>query len=125
MFEHKNGIKLVCTDNYKRRCYFILIDFMVDYKKQVFIINIKANMQCLICHILPKKKKLVASCRSRKLTNQLGLSLNINATTRQFSRIKLQIAGYMNKNTLHGTTSMLISMSSFCQILCTNYIKAL
>ena len=32
---------------------------IVDYKKQVLITDIKANMQCFICHILPKKRKKV------------------------------------------------------------------
>lgn len=30
---------------------------MVNYKKQVLIMNIKANIQFLICHIILKRKK--------------------------------------------------------------------
>ena len=46
-------------DNYKRRCYLILANFIVDYKEQIFITGIKANMKYLICHILPKKRELI------------------------------------------------------------------
>lgn len=40
----KNSIELVYTDNYKICCYFILIDFIVDYKEQILIIGIKTNI---------------------------------------------------------------------------------
>lgn len=39
-----NGIELMYTDNYKKHCYLILANLMVDCKKQVFITNIKFNM---------------------------------------------------------------------------------
>lgn len=55
----KDGIKLVCTDGYKKRYYFVLVSFRVDYKEQVFFTSIKVNMQCSICQVLPKEKKLV------------------------------------------------------------------
>ena len=55
----KDDIELVYADSYKRHCYPILASFMVDYKKQVFIIGIKVNMQCLICHISLKEKELL------------------------------------------------------------------
>lgn len=55
----KDGLQLVYANSYKKHCYFILINFIIDYKKQVFIINIKANIQYLICYILIKKRKLV------------------------------------------------------------------
>ena len=45
------------TNGYKKRCYSILADLMVDYKEQVLIIGIKVNMQYLICHI-PQKKRV-------------------------------------------------------------------
>ena len=54
----KKGIELVYTNNYKRRCYLVLAGFMVDYEEQVLITGIKTNMQYLICHILPKKKRV-------------------------------------------------------------------
>ena len=59
LLEHKDGIELVYVDSYKRRCYPVLAGFMVDYKEQVFITGIKANMQCSICHVSPKEKELV------------------------------------------------------------------
>ena len=49
----------MCANSYKRRCYPVLPGFMVDYKEQVFITGIKANIQCLICHVLLKKRELV------------------------------------------------------------------
>ena len=56
---YKDGIELVYVDGYKRRCYPVLAALMVDYKQQVLIIDIKANMQCSICHVLPKKRELI------------------------------------------------------------------
>lgn len=53
----KDNIKLVYVDSYKQYCYFILASFIIDYKKQVFIIDIKINIQYLIYYIPPKKKK--------------------------------------------------------------------
>ena len=47
---------MVYGDGYKKRCYFILADFIVNCKEQVLIIGIKSNMQFLICHILLKKR---------------------------------------------------------------------
>lgn len=52
----KDDIELMYVDNNKRYCYPILAGFMIDYKKQVFNIAIKLNMQCLICYVLLKKK---------------------------------------------------------------------
>ena len=47
------------ANGYKKRCYPILTGFMVDYEEQVLITSIKINMQCLICHILAKKRELI------------------------------------------------------------------
>ncbi len=55
----KDGIELVCADGYKRRCYPVLAGLMVDYKEQVLITGIKANMQYSICHVPPKERELV------------------------------------------------------------------
>ena len=40
----KDNIKLVYINNYKNHNYYILTDFLVDYKKQVLIISIKINI---------------------------------------------------------------------------------
>lgn len=55
----KYGIELIYTNGYKYYCYLILACFIVDYKEQVFIIGIKANMQYLICDIPAKKRNPV------------------------------------------------------------------
>ena len=59
LFEYKDGNKLICTNGYKKHCYPILAGLMVDYKEQVFITGIKANMQYSICHVPPKERELV------------------------------------------------------------------
>ena len=59
LLEHKDSFKLVCVDSYKKCCYPILVDLILDYKEQVCITGIKENMQCLICHILPKKREFI------------------------------------------------------------------
>lgn len=40
----KDNIKLIYTNSYKRDYYSILIDIMVDYKKQVLITGIKIKI---------------------------------------------------------------------------------
>lgn len=52
----KDNIELIYTNSYKRYCYHILTNFMIDYKKQVFITGIKLNIQWLIYYSLPKKE---------------------------------------------------------------------
>ena len=47
----KEGIKLICADGYKKRCYPLLAGLMVDFKEQVFITDIKVNMQFSICYV--------------------------------------------------------------------------
>ena len=59
LHEYKDGIKLVCSNSYKRCCYPVLVDFIVDYEEQVFITGIKANMPCYIGHVPIKKRELV------------------------------------------------------------------
>lgn len=56
LLKYQNDIKLVYVDSYKKFCYFILVDFMVNYKGQILIINIKANMKYKLEYqvILPK-----------------------------------------------------------------------
>ena len=44
LLEYKNSIKLVYANSYKKSYYPILANFIVDYKEQVWIINIKINM---------------------------------------------------------------------------------
>ena len=51
----KEGIEIRCAVDFKQCYYYVFAGLMVDYKEQVFITGVKANMQCSICHILPKK----------------------------------------------------------------------
>ena len=44
LFEYlKDGIELIYVNDYKRHCYLILADFIVDYKEEVLITGIKVN----------------------------------------------------------------------------------
>ena len=54
---YKEGIEIRCADGFKRCCYLVFAGLMVDYKEQVLITGVKANMQCSICHVPPKKKE--------------------------------------------------------------------
>lgn len=40
----KDGVQLICGNGYKRYCYLVLTDFMIDYKKHIFITGIIANI---------------------------------------------------------------------------------
>ena len=55
---YKKGIKIWCTNRFKKCYYFVLASLMIDYKEQVLIIGMKANIQYFIYHILPKKSKM-------------------------------------------------------------------
>lgn len=56
---YEDDIELVQPIGYKRGYYPVLEGFMIDYKEQVLIISIKANIQYSICHLLLKKRELV------------------------------------------------------------------
>lgn len=59
LLKHKNIIKLLFTKSYKRRFCFFLAGFMIDYREQVFMIQIKANMQYCFWHFILKERELV------------------------------------------------------------------
>ena len=40
----KDNIKLIDVNGYKRRCYPVLADFIVNYKEKVLITGIKAKI---------------------------------------------------------------------------------
>ena len=42
---------MICIDSLKHRYYLILADIIVDYKEQVLITGIKANMQYFVYHV--------------------------------------------------------------------------
>ena len=64
LFEtYKKSIEIRCANGFKQRCYPVLAGLMVDYKRQVFITDVKTNMQGSICHILPKKRERVTKKR--------------------------------------------------------------
>ena len=46
---------MIYVDGLKRCYYPILAGVIVDYKEQVFITEIKANVQCSICHVPPQE----------------------------------------------------------------------
>ena len=56
---YKEAIEIRCANGFKRRCYSVFAGLIVDYKEQVLIIGVKANIQYFICHIQPKKRKRV------------------------------------------------------------------
>ncbi len=45
----RNDISVLCADNKIRQCYSIIVEFMMNYEKQVLITDIKMNQQCFIC----------------------------------------------------------------------------
>ena len=46
-----------CVDDYIKRCHLIIDEFMINYKKQVFIIDIKMNKHCNICKIRSNERQ--------------------------------------------------------------------
>ncbi len=47
----RNNISVLCANNKIRQCYSIIIKFMMNYKKQVLITDIKMNQQCSIYQV--------------------------------------------------------------------------
>ena len=41
-----------------RKCFFIIINFICDYEKQMIIIDVKNNQHCIICRISFKKREI-------------------------------------------------------------------
>ncbi len=51
---------MICIDNLKHRCYPILASVIFDYKEQVFITEIKVNIQCFIYYVsLQEQENLI------------------------------------------------------------------
>ena len=50
---YDKGIEMICVDGLKRHYYSILAGVIVDYKEQVLITKIKANVQYSICDVFP------------------------------------------------------------------------
>ena len=46
---------MICADGLKCCYYLIFVSIKVDYKEQVLITKIKANVQCSVCHVFPQK----------------------------------------------------------------------
>jgi len=47
----RNDISVLCMNNKIRQCYSIIVEFMMNYEKQVLITDIKMNQQCSICQV--------------------------------------------------------------------------
>ena len=47
----KESILIKCADEKIRHCYSVIADFMIDYKKQMLITEIKMNQHCTICQV--------------------------------------------------------------------------
>ena len=56
---YKGGIEIRYANGFKQRCYLVLAGLMVDYEDRVLITEVKANMQCFICHVPPKERERV------------------------------------------------------------------
>ncbi len=51
---------LLCADDYIQQCHSMIADFMINYEKQIMIIEIKNDQQCLIYRISSDKHKNLA-----------------------------------------------------------------
>ncbi len=48
---------MIYIDDLKYCYYPILMSIIVDYKEQVLITRIKANMECFVCHVPLQEQK--------------------------------------------------------------------
>ena len=64
-------IEILCANDFKRRCYLVLVGLIVDYEEQVLITGVKANMQCSIYYVSSIEREYVIKSwkfRTHKLT---------------------------------------------------------
>jgi len=47
----KERLHIVCTDDYDWQCHSVIADFMMNYEKQMLIMNVKINQHCTICQM--------------------------------------------------------------------------
>ncbi len=52
---YNDGIEMIYADGLKYHCYLKLASLIVNYKEQVLIIEIKANIQYSVYHVLPQE----------------------------------------------------------------------
>jgi hypothetical protein len=53
----KNDISVLCMNNKIKQCYSIIIEFMMNYKKQVLITDVKMNQHCFIYQVSSHNRK--------------------------------------------------------------------
>ena len=46
-----------CANDFRKYCYSILIDIIIDYFEQIILIKIKQNIQCFIYHVSSQKRE--------------------------------------------------------------------
>ena len=51
----KDEFDIVCADRLSCWCHSMIADFMIDYKKQILITDVKMNQHYIICQILSQK----------------------------------------------------------------------
>lgn len=54
---YKKDVEIFYANSFKYYYFLILVDVIVDYKKQVFITRIKADMQSFVYQVPPKKQE--------------------------------------------------------------------
>ena len=50
-------MNIYCVDNYIRRYHSIINEFMMNYKEQILIIDIKIHKHCNICKVSSNKRQ--------------------------------------------------------------------
>ncbi len=53
----RNDISVLYANNKIKQCYSIIVEFMMNYEKQVLITDIKMNQQCFICQVSFHERK--------------------------------------------------------------------
>ena len=50
-------IVMLCVDEHYRYCYSIIMNFKMNYKKQILITSIKNEIQCSICIVFSRRRQ--------------------------------------------------------------------
>ncbi len=53
----KDDVDIICVNDLTRKCYSIIVEFMMNYEEQILITSIKKNQQCFIYQILSQKRE--------------------------------------------------------------------
>ncbi len=100
-----NDMIVKCADFQYRRCYFILIDFIYDYEKQMIITDVKNDQHCIICQVSSKERKNLDDKWSFRTHETFNLKFvdNVSKTSSKQTINEFMMSNVLFKNMISWT----------------------